>query len=427
MKFSSLLAVLAPLALVAAFPSPVMAQASDEQQLGHVHFDTSCNETAQRRFDRAMRYQHSFWYQRVEGDFRGDAEGRSRLRHRLLGHRARPARTIRTTRRPRRTCRSALAAIQKAKAVGAKTSASATTSTRWRCMYVDYDKIAISARASSPTSRRWKRWPRNIPTTTRRRSSTRSRSTSSASPTDKTYANQLKGAAILEPIFKRQPQHPGRRALSHSPLRLSGDRGERARRRAALRQDRAGCAACAAHALAHLHARRLLEGIRSRPTSRPCTPPRPTRTSGDQLHGQDYLVYAYLQLARTRMPARVIDDMAAPPPAPSAFGALFRARRFAGALHGGTRRLERRGAASSAAEQVHPRHGDHAFRPRARRGALRQIRTPPRPTSPSSPNCATSCAPAKDAYGPQRSTSSARSRAPGSSTPKANTMRRSRR
>src|SRR4029450_754172 len=30
-----------------------------------------------------------------------------------------------------------------------------------------------------------------------------------ASPADKTYANQLKGAAILEPIFKRQPQHPG--------------------------------------------------------------------------------------------------------------------------------------------------------------------------------------------------------------------------
>src|SRR5262249_30018143 len=30
-----------------------------------------------------------------------------------------------------------------------------------------------------------------------------------ASPTDKTYANQLKGAAILEPIFRRQPRHPG--------------------------------------------------------------------------------------------------------------------------------------------------------------------------------------------------------------------------
>src|SRR5207237_9762875 len=31
----------------------------------------------------------------------------------------------------------------------------------------------------------------------------------SASPADKTYANQLKGAAILEEIAKRQPQHPG--------------------------------------------------------------------------------------------------------------------------------------------------------------------------------------------------------------------------
>lgn len=31
----------------------------------------------------------------------------------------------------------------------------------------------------------------------------------SASPADKTYANQLKGAAILEDIAKRQPEHPG--------------------------------------------------------------------------------------------------------------------------------------------------------------------------------------------------------------------------
>src|SRR5438067_1421123 len=30
-----------------------------------------------------------------------------------------------------------------------------------------------------------------------------------ASPNDKSYANQLKGAAILDPIFRRQPRHPG--------------------------------------------------------------------------------------------------------------------------------------------------------------------------------------------------------------------------
>src|SRR5215213_6515724 len=38
------------------------AQSDADQQLGNVHFETSCNDVAQRRFDRAMRYQHSFWY-----------------------------------------------------------------------------------------------------------------------------------------------------------------------------------------------------------------------------------------------------------------------------------------------------------------------------------------------------------------------------
>ncbi len=38
-----------------------------------------------------------------------------------------------------------------------------------------------------------------------------------ASPNDKTYANQLKGAAILEPIFKRQPRHPG---VAHYSIHL---------------------------------------------------------------------------------------------------------------------------------------------------------------------------------------------------------------
>jgi hypothetical protein len=43
-------------------PSPAAAQSDADKQLGNVHFATTCNETAQRRFDRAIRYQHSFWY-----------------------------------------------------------------------------------------------------------------------------------------------------------------------------------------------------------------------------------------------------------------------------------------------------------------------------------------------------------------------------
>src|SRR5205085_10843067 len=45
------------------FGPPALSEDDTDQQFGIVHFATSCNETAQRRFDRGMRYQHSFWYQ----------------------------------------------------------------------------------------------------------------------------------------------------------------------------------------------------------------------------------------------------------------------------------------------------------------------------------------------------------------------------
>src|SRR5919201_6393018 len=61
-----------------AFPAPVLSQEESDQRLGTVHFPTSCNEVAQRRFDRAMRYQHSFWYRESRGIFedviKADAE-----------------------------------------------------------------------------------------------------------------------------------------------------------------------------------------------------------------------------------------------------------------------------------------------------------------------------------------------------------------
>ena len=62
MRKSLFLATVALAALALTSPGPTVAQGEADQQLGNVHFETSCNEVAQRRFDRAMRYQHSFWY-----------------------------------------------------------------------------------------------------------------------------------------------------------------------------------------------------------------------------------------------------------------------------------------------------------------------------------------------------------------------------
>src|SRR5204862_6602130 len=44
------------------FSQRAVAQSDGDQHLGSVHSKTSCSEVAQPRFDRAMRYQHSYWY-----------------------------------------------------------------------------------------------------------------------------------------------------------------------------------------------------------------------------------------------------------------------------------------------------------------------------------------------------------------------------
>src|SRR5437588_8461351 len=62
MRATSFAAIIATTAALGLPGAPAVAEEKSDQQLGTVHFATSCNETAQRRFDRAMRYQHSFWY-----------------------------------------------------------------------------------------------------------------------------------------------------------------------------------------------------------------------------------------------------------------------------------------------------------------------------------------------------------------------------
>ena len=51
-----------------ALAQPALGQSAD-QRLGKVHFSTSCKPAAQTQFDRAMLYQHSFWYRASQKAF----------------------------------------------------------------------------------------------------------------------------------------------------------------------------------------------------------------------------------------------------------------------------------------------------------------------------------------------------------------------
>jgi hypothetical protein len=130
----------------------------------------------------------------------------------------------------------------------------------------------------------------------------------SASPADKTYANQLKGAALLEPIFKRKPQHPG---VAHYLIHLYdypaiAEKGLAAAKRYAKI---APAAPHAQHMPSHIFTRvgYWKESIKSNAESA-----RVAKLDGeqnDQAHGMDYLVYAHLQLAQDKQARAVVDEL----------------------------------------------------------------------------------------------------------------------
>src|SRR5215471_14470873 len=141
----SWMGALAGLALgLAADGSVVFAQASDDK-LGKVHFETSCNAAAQADFDRAMLYQHSFWYRASQKSFESALAKDPACAIAYWGialsllnnpHAAPPPANL----------PAGLAAIEKARATGAKTQREKDFIEALSAIYVDYDKVDHATR-----------------------------------------------------------------------------------------------------------------------------------------------------------------------------------------------------------------------------------------------------------------------------------------
>jgi hypothetical protein len=287
---------------------PAFAQADVDQRFGTVHFPTSCNEVAQRRFDRGMRYQHSFWYTQAKEIFADAAKADPSCGIAYWGialtllnnpHNAPPAPNLPL----------GLAAIQKAKEIGANTERERDFIDALSIMYVDYDKTLHRARVQSYL-KAMAALAAKYKDDDEAQIAYAITLNVAASPADKTYANQLKGAAILEPIFKRQPRHPG---VAHYLIHLYdyppiAEKGlDAARRYASI----APAAPHAQHMPSHIFTRvgYWQDSIASNIASVKAA--KADKSGSDQLHGQDYMVYAYLQLAQDNNARAVIDDMIA--------------------------------------------------------------------------------------------------------------------
>ncbi len=171
----------------------------------------------------------------------------------------------------------------------------------------------------------------------------------SADPNDKTYAQQSKGAAILEPISKRLPRHPG---VTHYLIHLYdypalAEKGLDAANRYA---QVAPAAPHAQHMPSHIYTRvgYWKESISSNIAS--VRAAKADKDPSGQLHGMDYLVYAYLQLAQDNKAREVVDEMMAV----SGFNPNVRAATFARAASPARYMVERGDWKGASQLQVRP-------------------------------------------------------------------------
>ena len=299
------LAIAATAAMSLSLAQSALGQ-TDSAKLGQVHFETSCKGDAQKHFDRAMLYQHSFWYRASQMAFEDalKADPECAIAYwgialSLLWNPHVPT--------PPKNLADGAAAIAKAKAVGAKTPRERDYVDALAAMYTDVDKSGHFAR-SQAYAKAMEQVAQRYPADDEAQIHYALALNTSASPADKTYANQLKGAAILEPIFKRQPQHPG---VAHYLIHLYDypPIAEKGLNAARLYAKIAPAAAHAQHMPSHIFTRvgYWEESIAS--NTEAARVAKEATDFHDQLHSMDYLVYAYLQLGQDQKAKAVLDDM----------------------------------------------------------------------------------------------------------------------
>ena len=131
-----------------------------------------------------------------------------------------------------------------------------------------------------------------------------------ALPTDKTYANQLKATAILEPLFRQHPDHPG---LAHYIIHAYDQPALAARALDAAR-NYSKIAPDAPHALhmpSHTFTRvgAWADSIATNDASAESA--MKLGCYAEVLHAMDYQAYAYLQTAQDASARRVLDRLPA--------------------------------------------------------------------------------------------------------------------
>ena len=206
------------------------------------------------------------------------------------------------------------ATVEKAKAAGAKTQRERDYIAAIEAFYKGADKLDHRTRAVAYEKAMERVYARN-PRDNEAAVFYALTLDSTADPSDKTYANQLKAAAILEKVYREEPNHPG---VAHYLIH-SYDYPPLANRALVPARSYAKIAPSVPHAQhmpSHIFTRLGLwdESIQSNGVSAAASREY-ARKSGwegawpEQLHAMDYLAYAYLQTGQDQKAQGVFDEL----------------------------------------------------------------------------------------------------------------------
>jgi tetratricopeptide (TPR) repeat protein len=277
------------------------------ETLGKVSFPTSCKPIVQEQFDRAVALLHSFAYTASKNAFQNVAQQDPQCAmahwgigmtyfHQLWDPPISPSLVL-----------SAQSEIQRAQQIGSSSERERAFIHALGAIYQDAGTVSYSTRALN-----YEHAMSDLAATNKNDTEAQVfyalALLANASPADKTHTRQKQAVALLEPLYRDYPQHPG---IPHYLIHAC-DNAELAPKGLASARAYSRIASSAPHALhmpSHIFTRlgKWEDSIASNLAAKDAA--HQQGDIGEELHAMDYLVYAYLQTGRDTDAAHVIQQL----------------------------------------------------------------------------------------------------------------------
>jgi tetratricopeptide (TPR) repeat protein len=297
--------------LLTLLASPSIAQEHQHgkgEKLGTVHFGTSCNEVAQTEFNRAVALLHSFQFSRAIEGFNAvlgeDATCGIAYWGIALSDWSNP---FAAGMKDKGQLQLGRESAERGKIVGARTERERAYLAAVGKLYIDFGSTPQRARLIAYRDAMGE-VAAKYPEDHEGQIFYALAIAASEDPADKTYADRLKAGAILEKLFEEEPAHPG---LAHYIIHtydvpaLAG----RALVAARLYSEIAPDAPHALHMPSHTFTRTgyWQEAIDSNIAA--AVAARREGQTAEELHDNDYEIYAYLQTGQDDAARRILDSL----------------------------------------------------------------------------------------------------------------------